>query len=355
MFIERLSYIDTAKFIAILCIVLGHSNTPLHDFLYSFHVQMFFICTGFVFFQKFNNIKDYIQQGLPKLIKRIYIPYILLVLIFNIQLKAENIPWLLWGSDQTVMHDKQYSFMWFLPTYFSAIVIWNILNILLRKHKKAILPIIITFLATISYLTRSNAELCVDAFGHTFFLTGYDATPALNCHYIGFPLNINVAFTAVVFIYIGTLIHHIFDYTQINYNKNKAIVGLISFFIIGFVSYEINKNYYTPIDNHINNIMLSWGAYGNYILFLITSTTISISAICMATLIDNPILAQIGKNTFGIYAFHPFVRNCLEILLFDFAWIMRTSVGGFIMFFATILLLPFIKKWFPFIIGEKEK
>lgn len=352
---RRLSYIDTAKCIAIFCIVMGHTHWMAREFLYSFHVQMFFILVGFVFTQKHNSIREYLQIGLPKLIKRIYIPYILLILIFNVQLNAENLPWILWGSDQTVMHGKQFSFMWFLPTYFSAVLIWNILTILLSKYKypQYTMFIIVTLLGIFSCLTKNNSDLSIELFNRRFYLTGYQQVAPPYCSYIGFPMNLNVAGTAIVFIYSGTLLCKVFEYLKIVQRRNAAIAGILVFGTIGVFSYIINATYYKPVESYPWIIGMSFGSYGNYVLFLLSAIATSISTICLATLIDCILLAKIGKNTFGIYSLHPFVRNIIVFLLGGSSIsIMYSWIGGIIMFAGTLLFLPFVKRWFPFVIGE---
>ena len=351
----RLSYIDTAKCIAIFCIVMGHTTWTAREFLYSFHVQMFFICTGFVFIPKYGSIKEYLHNGLPNLIRRIYIPYILLILIFNLQLTPENLPWILWGSDQTVMHGKQFSFMWFLPTYFSAVLIWNFLFVFLSKFRnlKYTLPITVLFFGVLSCLSHNNANLSIDLFGKTFFLTGYEENPPPNFHYIGFPMNINVAGTAIVFIYVGIILRKVFDYLKLPENKKMSLTGLFLFGIIGFVCFKFNNTYFKPNEMYPYTIALSNGAYGNYPLFLSTSISISISLICLSCIIDSQMLAKIGRDTFGIYAMHPFVRSLIVFMIGGYGDFMFTVYGGVVMFVATLLFLPFVKRWFPFVIGER--
>lgn len=61
----RLSYIDTAKLLAVFFVIIGHScmDGLLAEFLYSFHVQLFFICYGFVYRNKFCSIKEFTKTG----------------------------------------------------------------------------------------------------------------------------------------------------------------------------------------------------------------------------------------------------------------------------------------------------
>lgn len=47
---KRMMWLDIAKGLAILLMVLGHcldASTPLHDFIYSFHMPLFFLAAGF--------------------------------------------------------------------------------------------------------------------------------------------------------------------------------------------------------------------------------------------------------------------------------------------------------------------
>ena len=52
----RLTQIDTAKFLAVFFVIISHCcmHNILGEFLFSFHVQLFFIAFGYVFKQKCN-------------------------------------------------------------------------------------------------------------------------------------------------------------------------------------------------------------------------------------------------------------------------------------------------------------
>ncbi len=50
MNIKRLNYIDVAKGIGMLLVVIGHcSNTIANQYIYSFHMPLFFIITGILY------------------------------------------------------------------------------------------------------------------------------------------------------------------------------------------------------------------------------------------------------------------------------------------------------------------
>lgn len=67
---DRIRWIDIAKGVAILSVILGHTfmfGNPVHAFVYSFHIPLFFIVSGYLAKPKKVDIK--------KLSKRLLCPY----------------------------------------------------------------------------------------------------------------------------------------------------------------------------------------------------------------------------------------------------------------------------------------
>ncbi len=71
---ERLSYIDIAKGIGIICVVIGHviPYGPLWYFIYSFHMPLFFFISGMVCNYSKYTIKAFVYRRL----KTLLIPFI---------------------------------------------------------------------------------------------------------------------------------------------------------------------------------------------------------------------------------------------------------------------------------------
>ena len=78
---NRNSAIDILKGIGIILVVIGHSGCPeiIHDYIYSIHMPLFFIASGFFFSETcIDNKKKYINRK----INGIYIPYLKWSIIF---------------------------------------------------------------------------------------------------------------------------------------------------------------------------------------------------------------------------------------------------------------------------------
>lgn len=138
---QRLDYFDIAKGISMICIIMGHMGlTKVNSFVYTFHVPIFFLISGY-----FLNDKISIGKYVKKKIKQLFIPYwttcafIIVGIILNdtIQYKSlyrtvNNIHiWIiasLYGSGgpiktQPVFVEKQIGALWFLPALFFACMI----------------------------------------------------------------------------------------------------------------------------------------------------------------------------------------------------------------------------------------
>ncbi|MDF9830656.1 acyltransferase family protein [Parabacteroides sp. PF5-6] len=94
---NRLTYIDIAKGICIILVVIGHfqpANTPawymqLIDIIYTFHMPLFMYVSGFVY-MKFRKPVKY-TPFIWKKFKRLMIPYFLIsILIISLKLLAER-------------------------------------------------------------------------------------------------------------------------------------------------------------------------------------------------------------------------------------------------------------------------
>ena len=162
----RLNYIDFAKGIGIILVILGHISYLSDNsriFIVSFHMPLFFVISGLLIYLKNEAGRDF--NTLIKLkAKRMMLPYFLYsaagILIYIVY-------YLITGRDggfPTVISDiiqtltlYGFSVMWFLPAIFGA----ELLFIFLIKKTKypPVIMIVLTAAAMIlnTYLERANA------------------------------------------------------------------------------------------------------------------------------------------------------------------------------------------------------
>lgn len=339
---KRISYIDIARAFAILFIVLGHTLVHsehcglIFKFLYSFHVVMFFILSGYTFKIKDNQSFFYFLKN--KFI-RIMIPYLIWSLLFLI-------PYILFGSKVSndldvnstfdlkqllfnIMYGigsnsalKQNSSLWFLPALFSMeIIYYFIIRFIDRNNKLKISVLIVSI------------------------VVGY-ASYYLMHFYI--PWGLNTVLNLGCFFLIGYLI--------MNSNIDNFISRwyfTIIFIIIGCVACYFN-----------NTVQCIDYEYGDYTLALISGFCLSIAFINISKYINsNKILEYIGKNTMGILVFHKLIilifqtkMGIISQLLSNSNLYLEVILSLVIVVLSVITSLVatiIVRKTIPIFIGEK--
>lgn len=343
---NRLSYIDIARAFAMIFIVLGHTLVHsehchlIFKFLYSFHVVLFFILSGYTF--KTNS--SYLSFVKNKFI-RIMIPYFVWAVLFLIpymmfggsvgssigttssfDLKTQLFNILYGNGNNAAL--KQNSSLWFLPALFTMEMLYYFIVNLSQKSRKYHLPILISMIS-ISYITN------------IFFP-------------IVLPWGINTVLEVGVFFYIGYLLKY-YNF----FERNSAFCNLnyiIPIFIIGLLACFLNDSIVSCIDYK----------YGYFTLALISGFCLSIVIIYIAFIINkNKVLEYIGKNTMGILIFHKLIILIFQTKLGVISRLLNNSnvlIELTLSLIVTILSIIFsligtkiVRKVCPILIGENSR
>ena len=342
---KRITYIDIARAFAIIFIVIGH--TLVHSqhcslvfkFLYSFHVLLFFILSGYTFKIKKEKFLIYVKN---KFI-RIMIPYFVWALLFLIpymlfggtveesigtsssfDLKTQIINILYGNGNMSAL--KQNSSLWFLPALFTMEIVYYFVINLINKNRKLQIPVLVILLA-LSYITNMFFPIIL-------------------------PWGINTVLELGIFFYVGYLLiyQNIFD------NKSKLCDNSFITFIltIGLLACFLN--------NH--NVSCIEYEYGNFTLALISGLTLSIFTIYIAYLINkNKFLEYIGQNTMGILVFHKLIILVFQTKLGVISSMLENSnivievlltiVITSLSIFFSLVATEITKKIMPCLVGEK--
>lgn len=173
---ERINYLDYAKGVSILLVVLGHiyySDNPIKIWIYSFHMPLFFIISGFLSTNYVSNDKTRIIKKFKSLI----IPYILFggiiiffKIIFNAGLTGVVKSYILYFLTGTGLDA-----LWFLPALF-LIEVYNILIYKINNKYLRISIVTLLFLFGLLgkniYLNMSLITLYRSFVGLGFFIFG---------------------------------------------------------------------------------------------------------------------------------------------------------------------------------------
>lgn len=324
---QRIKYIDILRAIAIFLIVFGHAivhslnSHIIFNIVYSFHVPLFFMISGFTF----NNTGKEFKKFFKNKFFRIVVPYFIWALLFLI-------PYYLFGRDvkenlgNTGSFDlleniynvfygvgafsrlKQNTPLWFLPALFTMEIIFYIIfkikDKIKYKYRDVLILIILFTLSCISY--KFNTLI--------------------------FPFGINTLLNLGFFFYFGYIIR---NYSLIEKIYHKKIC-LIFLSIIGILAGVLNDNV-SCVDYF----------YGNILLFYISSISLSLVIFSIARRISkSDILEYIGKNTMGILIFHKLIivvfQNKIPIIskyLINSNWLVEMVISVIISVITIIICL----------------
>lgn len=282
---ERTDYIDIAKGIGIIFVIIGHSKIDenLYNFIYAFHMPLFFIISGYLYdSEKWKNLG--FMTLINKRFKAYIIPYFVLCFInlfINIPYEfIKNIRgkellvstlrhiWYIFYSTSSAKTSPNCSPLWFLTCIFLA----NIYIYFIFKIKDKNIRIMILILAT---------ALCIFINKYVYLTT---TLPTLPWHF-------DSALLGAVFMYIG------YEIKKYNLLLDKSINmwGVIAAIIVGVYAIILNG----PVN--MNGPKVS-----NPILFYVGSIFISYALlyICANYIKHNKFLSYFGKNTILVMGFN---------------------------------------------------
>lgn len=209
---KRLTYIDIARGISIICIVLGHlGNATINRVVFTFHVPIFFFITGYFTTNKLP-IKDFIKNKFKTLI----IPYICTccVIIFLGTVKA------LLGND---LHSAIGSFIdWCYASFYGAGDSYT--DPFYIKGIGAIWFLLATFWGSIFFrLTLNFKESLRISVIIILFIIGH-----ISSIIIWLPFSIQAGMCASLFMYIGFLFKQAKTTFQSLYPESKHFITIFA-------------------------------------------------------------------------------------------------------------------------------
>lgn len=320
----RYTFIDTARGIAILLVVLGHcfssAECGMNKMILSFHMPLFFFLSGI--FAKplaFNQL----WGGVKHKARLLLIPQLVLslsLLILNGGL------WLADGNSIKDFDIVPCFFYWFLLVLFSCAVLFMVVSSItdIKKKITRVVILLTVFFCIVLSFRITNASV--------FYW-------------------VRIIPTAFLFYFAGYLLK---DRVLGNKSEHTSKEGLIVLFFTAtlFVLSQINA----PIKMYENE-------YGYYSLFLLTSVLGIYIVISMAKLMQSaPLLEEMGRFSIAIYTWNFLIIGVVYRLtnrfMVSIEWIDKGIITG-VTFGFSVILLYIVSKYtytkLPFLYGIKQK
>ena len=298
----RVSYLDIAKGIGIILVVIGHIEyvpAPIRFYIVTFHMPLFFIVSGMLMDLKGEAGRS-LKELIARKLKRIMLPYLIFSILYPVidivyfYLTGNGDPF---GTLKTIISDTLmlygYSVLWFLPTeFFSEIIFLCVIKGAAgitrmgkdrggkESGKKCG-----------SYSAQITATvICLMLALSMFYLLGKEQN-----HFI---LSAVRFFIGAFLVSTGSLLHHI-----LAKDRMKAPVRLLTAVILfGLLLMFHGRN--GIVDMH-------FGVYGNIFLFLIFAFTGSLGVILLSMSLEKlsscvpcRVLMFYGKNSLFVMITH---------------------------------------------------
>lgn len=275
---HRVHWIDVLKGIGIFLVIMGHTikDTYVYNWIYSFHMPLFFFLSGFLIEQKpkIDSYKIFLLQKCKSLLLPFIVFRILLVIY--------------WIVIESKYRELDLGPIWFLIVlFFNEIIIAPIL----LKYRKIWQSILCTSFCCIAFLTLKNIDFS--------FLYNYSFSWLLKT-IPGWSLRI---LNAGIWFSGGFLLHKLIKYMP----KNQIFIYLSLFICLGLSLLLSNLN---------PDVSMYCSTVGDFKLYLL----LAISGICALFLISKYFIKQchwiewIGNYTIVILAIHePIKRIILKL------------------------------------------
>ncbi|HQO09387.1 MAG TPA: acyltransferase family protein [Clostridiales bacterium] len=281
----RLGYVDFIKGFGIILVVIGHATIPRSEWIYSFHVPLFFFISGYV-----NKERTFFENLRSKL-SSIYFPFV----IFNILtwifffiitlLKGDitnssnkvNLFRTIIGFENSVPQNGP---LWFLLCLFTVSIIYSILCILKNEYLKFLLVV------------------CVGTGG--YFLSEL---------YTDLPFKIETAMVMLFFFYTGSIISKTGISAKID---NIPLIHVLNIsFALSFLHYLLNA--WNISSSGIERVSVLENRYGTVLLFFLSAFAAVSYIFILSKKIDNiRSINFLGENSLLILCFHYPVLQYIE-------------------------------------------
>lgn len=315
---DRKLYVDYIKAIGIILVILGHinfANEPVKEWIYSFHMPLFFFATGLTTYKKTLNKTFVINK-----IQSLMVPYFVWGLIYS-KLTFENVVKIGYGSYNSISSSDSLTSLWFLPAMFISVMI---IQLLLYITKKPGWLFIISIALYIIALFTPDIEK-------------------------GYPWCVDVSLIAAFFIILGYLFE--------NY-LCKYITGLKWYILLCIIGGLMTLTYsFNPVASE-SYVLMANKRIGDPIIFLISSIGGCIMTYGFAKLIQElvnyRILSFIGTNTLVIFVIQKPIIAVFEkifsiISIYLFAELIITCIGTLVI---SCILCVLINRFVPCLSGK---
>lgn len=333
---NRTVWIDNAKGIAIICVVLGHFgiNDVLTDIIYTFHMPLFFVISGF--FLTKNVQSQSVNTFLLKKMKRLLVPYLFFSILLLLFYRSISF---------CPGFSKEYGNLDYISSFF---------NIFIELKRATFVRCHLWFLSSLFISNTIVWLVC------RYFNFWSQVVIVMLLSSVAFVFNyfephttiwfLDTSLVACIYVFLGT------KFLAIQSKHKMPLYINVLLLLICILSSYINYKWY----GEQGYVDMYNARYGNYILFIISSLLGSYLIIQLSKHKCFNVLSDLGRNSLLIYCLH-FIPLCIclhFIEMYSFPTILTIIIKLLccILILAIIVCVkPFFSNYLPWAIGENSQ
>lgn len=288
---KRKGYLDCAKGLGILLMMLGHLLQPDsvgRRIIYSFHMPLFFMISGMNF-----KVRPFSVNVRSKF-RGLYVPYIIWGFIYT-RFSFQRILYILYGTIESLEYIYTKSSLWFLPCLFWTSVIGGKVLALIDKSKYT------KYLLIIGGIFFSVFSLWLHSFHESIMVEDI---------ILGVPLALDVVFLGISFFLAGKfLIVYVMPTAR---QWNQPLYFLTAILLISFCGLAIFQ------ETDCGYQRMASYDIGNVYEFLFTGITVSMGVIMLFEAVCRRIqcraLQWVGRHSLLVYILHASVLKYFKAI-----------------------------------------
>ncbi len=340
---KRIEWIDIAKYVAIMFVMLSHfEECPdiFRDLFTPFYLAVFFFCSGYCY-----RLNGSFKEMFAKKVKQLFIPWLvysnLNIIISNIKSFKEHENGLFVELFRNMLQIRYFDErLWFIPALFTAFIPFYFVVRSYEKDKSSKKSILI-----LCFVLSLGRAIYKEYMNPDFF----------PWHLTSLPWHIDYIPTAMLFMVLGYLFKKEWEESFDGFNTmpNRVMLTVAYLFVVYFMYFNGNN-------------------YGNYVIefvydhlrhFLGIATVI---AWCKVSRI-NRYVAFVGANTLLYFCIHNKVVTLFEVVTRRFLPALNSAITSsalhsslfciiMTIIISLVLIVPaiFVNKYLPWTVGKRR-
>ena len=321
----RIEWIDVAKGISIILVVLGHTgfNGFFSDWLRSFRMPLFFIVSGMVFnYSKYPNLLDFLKRRRTTILR----PYAIFSLTVFVWLHMLNTTYSPLVSE---LYSGWISYaLWFIP----VLVLAQMLYYVIRKYAPSKIWTLVGII-----MSSVLGYMCM-RYGFKFWF------------------KLEVVFTACLFYGIGNLIKNAFVHFFESAKTYLICIIMVCSFMVSLVASILTEPKMDLCSNILGDVYFSYPAAIFGTLFMICFSKI----LCQSSSRVSQLLVECfkytGRNSYVILAYHQAIGLTLITLFLPLGLPATISsiCRHILLWVSLVCIIYLINNYMPWVLGKNK-